>query len=745
MQEVNWNNFRAKFNGKESKTFEYLCYLLFCCEFGLSAGIFRYKNQAGIETEPVFINGQWIGFQAKFFDNRINQKEIEDSIETAKNRNPKLNKMYVYVNLEFSESSRKDGKEPKYKISIESFARSKNVEIEWRVPSHIEAQLSVAENRVLAQYFFSFEKGVLDALEELAEHSTAILKPIHSQIDFNGEQIKIERAGALAKLSAGLACSPLVILSGVAGVGKTALIKDFLNVLGPGIPIFIFKATEFNVSHINELFKNYGSLSLLDFINEHEDVDVKYVVIDSAEKLSDLENQEAFQEFLSTLLQHDWKIIFTTRYSYLDDLKFQFVEVYRLTFEPLAIENLTPDELESISTLHSFALPTNARLLELLRNPFYLDEYLQAYDASQGGLTLTGFKNLLWDKQIAKSSHRVNSIHVKREECFASLAKARADSGGFFINEVVGCDSDALKSLEADEIIERDSRTGRFFITHDIYEEWALEKLIEKTFYTSIDHRQFFNSLGSSLPIRRAFRNWLSEKLLSSREDVRPLIEGSFSSIQIETYWKDEIIISVLLSDYSEVFFQMFENILLENDQKVLMRVVFLLRIACKEIDESFLKLLGVSKRDSNTLKTVFTKPKGSGWNCAIEFLYKHREKIGESGIETILPLLEDWNSKNQIGAATRFSGLLALYYYEQAHRSEKLRYRDLEQRKKQLIGIILNASAEIKDELKTIFDEIKSKKQFHYQSKYHELVRRVLSSATDSYVIARNLPERSN
>src|ERR1044072_381438 len=102
MQEINWNNFRAKFNGKESKTFEYLCYLLFCREFGLSTGLFRYKNQAGIETEPILINGKWIGFQSKFFDNKINQQEIVDSIETAKNRNPKLDKIYVYLNLEFS-------------------------------------------------------------------------------------------------------------------------------------------------------------------------------------------------------------------------------------------------------------------------------------------------------------------------------------------------------------------------------------------------------------------------------------------------------------------------------------------------------------------------------------------------------------------------------------------------------------------------------------------------------------------
>jgi len=61
MQEINWNNFKAKFNGKEQKSFEELCYLLFCEEFKQNIGISRYKNQAGIETDPIKINGEKIG------------------------------------------------------------------------------------------------------------------------------------------------------------------------------------------------------------------------------------------------------------------------------------------------------------------------------------------------------------------------------------------------------------------------------------------------------------------------------------------------------------------------------------------------------------------------------------------------------------------------------------------------------------------------------------------------------------
>lgn len=741
MQEINWNNFKAKFNGKEAKAFEDLCYYLFCREFGQSAGIFRYKNQAGIETEPIHAGGELIGFQSKFFESKINPQEIKDSIKTAKGKNPKLNKIYFYINHEFSESSDKRKKEPQYKVGIEAFAKSHGLEIEWRVPSHIEAQLSLDANRGLASFYFSLKKGVVDFIVELTNHTLAILKPIHSEIGFNEAKIKIDRTDTLSKLRSTLEQSPLVILSGAGGVGKTALIKDFHASLGEDIPLFIFKATEFSIAHINELFNNYGDFTLLDFVSEHEGFGEKYVVIDSAEKLSDLENQEAFQEFLSTLLRHHWKIIFTTRYAYLDDLKFQFVEIYRLGFQVLDVGSLEADELENLSGRYNFPLPADGRLLELLKNPFYLNEYLQNYKSLQGATTFSDFKNLLWDKQIARSSYRANNSHLKRERCFLDIAKRRADSGGFFVT-ADDCADDTLRSLESDEIIKYDSEAGGYFITHDIYEEWALDKFIERASRLSTTPKSFFDSLGSSLPIRRAFRNWLSEKLFNNRDEIKPLIEESFASGEIEDHWKDEILVSVLLSDYSEAFFQMFERVLLEDNQRVLWRAVFLLRIACKEIDEALLSLMGVSRKDVSSIKTIFTKPKGKGWHYTLGFIHRHKEEIGLSNINIILPLLADWNSKNRGGVTTRLASLLGLYYYEEINKQERLRYRSRGEERKQLIGIMLNGSSEVKDELKAIFDEVVSKKATKHSGKHDELVRTVLSSITDALEVAKNLPE---
>jgi len=68
--DINWNSFRAKFNGREQDKFEELSYLLFCKEHGQDFGIFGYLNQTGIEKDPIEKNGVLVGFQAKFFVTR---------------------------------------------------------------------------------------------------------------------------------------------------------------------------------------------------------------------------------------------------------------------------------------------------------------------------------------------------------------------------------------------------------------------------------------------------------------------------------------------------------------------------------------------------------------------------------------------------------------------------------------------------------------------------------------------------
>ena len=285
-----WNIFKAKFSGKESKEFEWLCYLLFCRKFNRPEGILRYINQAGIETNPIDVNGQKIGFQAKFFDSRLSEhkKDFIQSIDITIKKHPKIQTIIFYINQDFSEG--KKGLDPQYKIDIEKHAKSKKISIEWKPASFFESDFVCIKNKDIAQYFFSQTESVFSLIRELSEHTKSILKPIQSEIIYNKKSIKIDRSDILNQLKESLTKSSITILSGEAGSGKTAVIKNLYEIHQKNTaPFFVFKAVEFNnLNHINRLFKNYGDFTLSDFRESHKECQNKYIVIDSTEKLFDI-------------------------------------------------------------------------------------------------------------------------------------------------------------------------------------------------------------------------------------------------------------------------------------------------------------------------------------------------------------------------------------------------------------------------------------------------------------------------
>ncbi len=610
MSAIDWNKFRVKFSGQETNAFEQLAYNLFCEEFDIADGLFRYKNQAGIETEPTEKDNQLIGFQAKFYDTKLsaNKQDIIDSIKKGKSKNPNLNVIYVYVNQEFSESSSTTTKKPKYQTEIEDEATKLNLSIKWQVPSFIERQLMLPKNDYLRKHFFELGKSPAECISELSQKSKNILDAIDSEINFNGKTIKIDRSEYFDSIDGDLEDANCLIVSGAGGCGKTALIKDFYQSVQNTIPIYVFKATEFNVNNVEDSLSPSHSLSLSDFVAFHRNALKKYVVIDSAEKLSDLGNRDPFNQFLKELSSNGWKIIFTTRYSYLDDLKYLLSQIYKVPYRVIDIEVLSPGNLRLLSAHNSFILPKETKFLAMLRNLFYLNEYLRYYDHIQIDGDYRAFRNTIWDNRIMRREETINDIHLQREKCFLEIVYNRANSGSFYVAPT--CDNPvALSKLRQDEVIRRDSESSLDFITHDIYEEWALGKIIQREFARNTSCSSFFESIGTSLPIRRAFRNWLSDKIYDDVSSIKAFVDESNASNAIQPVWKDEIWVSILLSDYSDMFFEQYEKELIENDYALLKRIIFLLRVACKEIDNSLVELLNKLNRTDY----VFTMPKGKG------------------------------------------------------------------------------------------------------------------------------------
>ncbi|PWD87630.1 AVAST type 4 anti-phage nuclease Avs4 [Ignatzschineria cameli] len=709
---MNWHAFSVKNNEKESWAFERLSYLLFCAEFDNRIGLFRYKNQTGIETEPLKKDNQYYGFQAKYYKTPIskNTHDIIDSIRKAKNTNPHLQNIYLYLNQELSESNDKKKKKPKYQLDVEESAKRLGVTIHWRVPSHFELQLSLPENQYLVDIFFNLEPNDSDFIFEINKHNDQILRAIQTEIPYGKEKIKIDRTTILEELKADFQNQKNIIISGEGGSGKTAILKEFYNLHCKNMPICVFKANELNVSHINEIFHFDNKFTFTQFLNIFKDEAIKVFVIDSAEKLAEIPNNYVLIALIQQLKENGWSIFFTTRYSYLNDLVFHVKENYQLFCEVRDVPLMPTEYLHGLSNKFQFTLPENLNFIERLRNLFYLSEYIQQNAHIDKNGNFKEFVNLLWKKRIQNNSVQTNNLHLEREKCMVSIARQRCDTGLFFINPD-NLSQTALFNLRQDEIITYDEAHDGYFITHDIYEEWALEKIISRYYSNYLEVKQFFDELGSSLSMRRAFRLWLAECLLEeSNQEIKNFIQEAFIHSEITQFWKDEILISILLSDYSAEFFKLFTQEILTDDAKILKRILFLLRIACTDISIS-----------SNFERI---RPKGKGWEETVFFIYKNKSEFFYKNFKLVLPILSTWCESNDKGNTTRYSGLLATSLIEKSENEERFYIHNEEE---DILKIIFNASSQIKEELKKIFDVVLANKWTKHRNPYVGLCTKIL------------------
>lgn len=709
MIKPNWSNFQTKFYDNPQKNFEWFCYSLFCQEFDQTTGIFRYKNQSGIETNPINKDSEVIGWQAKFYDTKLSyhKKELIETVTKGKRDYADLTKIIFYTNQEWGQG--KKDNDSIAKKEVESEANKLKIAIEWRTASFFESPFVSIENETIAKHFFTSDRSIFDILEEKQIHTENVLHEIHTAINFDGKNIEIDRSELLNRLRDDLSNKQILVINGIGGVGKTAVIKKLYEKLKDEVPIYVLKASEFNINNLNDLFKEYV---LQDFIDAHSDETEKIIVIDSSEKLLDLTNTDPFKEFLTALIKSKWQIIFTTRNNYLEDLNYQFIEIYQITPGNFDIQNLSPEDLEEISRTYGFNLPEDGKLFELIKNPFYLNEYLKFYTGEN--IDHANFKEKLWSRIISKSN-------PARESCFLATAFQRANEGQFFVTP--SCDSQILNMLVKDGILGYE--TAGYFITHDIYEEWALEKKIASGYIKKSQNKEFFEHIGVSLPIRRSFRNWLSERLQFKDESMQQFVAEIILENDILPFWKDELWISILLSDHSATFFELFKEELLSNDQALLKRLTFLLRLACKDVDNDLLKLLGVGDLNLFSIKYVLTKPKGSGWQNAIRFIHDNLEKIGIKNIHFALPLIHEWNQKNKQGETTKSSSLIALKYYQWT--IEENVYLSRSDDKEKILQTILSGASEIKTELEGIFKEVLENKWNNHRDPYYDLMKVIL------------------
>jgi len=718
-----WNSFKAKFSENPQDAFEWFCYLLICREFDKTKGIFRYINQSRIETNPIEFDDQVIGWQAKFYETTLSQHKADmiKGLDGCHEEYPDVNKMLFFTNQEWGQGQ--DGGDSQVKVDVEAKAKQYGIEIVWRQKSFFESPFVCQDNDSISSHFFTPDSGALFAAINRQITTKAILDEIKTSIPFAGKDFEVDRSEVIRTVLN--TTNKIIVINGFGGVGKTSVIKRlFRTIEDQESYLCLFRANEFYSDSINAVF---GSVDPTEFARLHQEDCGRTVVFDSAEKLAEVNDLTTFRRTLRAFTNAGWRVIFTTRNHHAEDLQYIISDMVGQPALKIQIPLIGEEELKELSSTHEFVLPRDERLLDLIRIPFYLSEYLSNLAENQE-LDYQVFKGKLWSKIIMKGNS-------EREQCFLRIASSRARSGSFFIN--FEHHEPLLSEFHKDGVL--GYTNSSYFIAHDIFEEWALEKYIQGKYLSRSSNDNFFEQLGNAFAVRRAFRRWLYDKLQTCEDEYTQLICCSIREPEISQIWRDDLLISLLKYDNARAVLDQIKNEILLNDLELLKRLFFLLRLACKEIDPA-LKTFS-QKNEKNSFTYYPTNPVGGGWPGLIGFVYDNLDKIGLEKIWFVMPALNDWASKTKDGLTTRQAGLLAIKWYERSL-SEDVFFSNNEDSTKRLFQTILFCVNEIKNELKSIYDQIIQSKWCKHRDPYNELIEYLLTSLFEPIECTRLFPK---
>lgn len=468
-----WDTFNYKYGANKQDALENLARALFCEQFGISTGIFQRINHAGNETNTITKNGNVIGFQAKYFERTIDETQIRKSIDAAHEVNPRQTKLYLYTNMMFGNPPKGNSITEKEK-KLNEYAQSRSMEIEWVVGPMILDQ--AAKITWIREMFFEIDPNMETLVKDEQSHSDNLLTSICDRIAYFGKVIKFDRNTFIKTIFDTINKHEHLVIHGEGGAGKTAVIKDFYNRYNKDFPICIRKAQELNVAGISDIFKHTSNYDLSQFIEAYSRDDKKVFIIDSAERLQDIEDDDHIKLLLQKLTEAGWSIVFTVRSVYVEDLRSDLQYTYHLECKFISLNNISEQELNECALQYRFQLPGNDRFKDRLKNLFYLDLYLQLYNADNLDETYTSFIKRAWIEKIA-GRVRKNGLNTQREKSFSEIIWERVNSGRFYLRPDAYTD-EVIYALKCDEVIAIEEDKG-LFITHDIYEEWGLSHILE--------------------------------------------------------------------------------------------------------------------------------------------------------------------------------------------------------------------------------------------------------------------------
>ena len=584
-------------------------------------------------------------------------------------------------------------------------------------------------------------------IETLNQNTKATLEHIRDKIG----DIHLEREELLYDSENILLENHTVIITGNAGSGKSALAKEIINQLmaTQAAKIFAFKGEQLAKSGIIEVF------SILNINSAFEDIldsplleGQKIIWIESVEKLIEGNNQSVLRTLLNlSTKRSDITLLITIRSYSLEPFRLKFLLDFPGKTKVIQVPSLTQEEKEQILLKYPKiqAFIKNIRIQKLLSQPFYLDYALKiAGKEMQNEETISEkeFKDQLW-------IHIIENGKPQRAIVFEELALKRVKEKVIYTESSIHVPE--LIELVADNLLIEDivNTRHKYAPAHDIFEDLALVRYVDRLFEQTSEIEDFFASLGEVHAIRRGFRFWLQNELEDLQSNVNKFILECLANERIAQNWKDEVIVAILQSSYCEDFFKSNTDELLKNEAKLLRRFVHLLRTACREPFQSGFSEEG--ERRFSFYSALFL-PKGRGWETIIKFFNIHFSKL-ESIHLLILAVLIDWQNKlwisSKLPSESRQAGELLLNFlnpFREPQNENKVKLLNKENLSNS-ISLLFKLTEVMESEVASLIREAKNrsaaeeKLDYWIRDFYDEIFEKVLSFQ-DSHQVSKFLPE---
>jgi hypothetical protein len=475
-------------------------------------------------------------------------------------------------------------------------------------------------------------------LRALKDHTDLILRGIRSTI---GRDFHLQRAGLVQKVLGELEAAQVVLVSGPAGSGKSAIGKDAVSLLAHDHFVFGFRVEEFAQPHFDatlnagQIPANGATVGAILAAQAR-----KVVVVESVERLLEKTTRDAFSD-LMTLAAADrgMHIVLTCRDYSIDQVRASFLQPSGISYAVVSVPLLEDIELKQVeAVIPALTYPLKSPALRnILRNPYFLDKALEISWSAERAVPESerDFRSLFW-REIVRAEHRVSAgMARRREEVFQGIAvrRARALSAHVLCNDL---DPSVIAALRHDSLISSSDENPSLVATaHDVLEDWAILHWIDEQHL--IDEGSFKDlsaAIGSHPAVRRSYRKWVAELVDRDAAAADRLFKAAIAETDISAQFRDDTLVSLLKAPSSPDFLTRHEFQLMANDRVLLKRVIHLLRVACVTTP---IWLTGAAGHGS-----IFNVPDGPAWATVLRLVHKNLDSFTPNERPLLLGLIED-------------------------------------------------------------------------------------------------------